>query len=175
MTFKRIAIFISVFSLIVSCVKEPAGNDYESMNVTGRVELFARLGDGTKASVTEAGVVSWQETDNIGVYTSNSTIETFKVSSITDGVAVFTAPLQSGVTPEALAVYPATSFKSLAEETVVISYPATYVYEKDAMKAPMAAVIGSDNELSFRHVGGLIRVSCPAVPSGAVSFSLVAE
>ena len=175
MTFKRIAIFISVFSLIVSCVKEPAGNDYENMNVTGRVELFARLGEDTKASVTETGVVSWQETDDIGVYTSSSAIETFCVSSITDGVAVFTASLQPGVTPEALAVYPATSFKSLAEETVVISYPATYVYEKDAMKAPMAAVIGSDNELSFRHVGGLIRVSCPAVPSGAVSFSLVAE
>lgn len=175
MTLKRIAIFISVFSLIVSCVKEPAGNDYENMNVTGRVELFARLGEDTKASVTETGVVSWQETDDIGVYTSSSAIETFSVSSITDGVAVFTASLQPGVTPEALAVYPATSFKSLAEETVVISYPATYVYEKDAMKAPMAAVIGSDNELSFRHVGGLIRVSCPAVPSHAVSFSLVAE
>ena len=109
MTLKRIAIFISVFSLIVSCVKEPAGNDYENMNVTGRVELFARLGEDTKASVTETGVVSWQETDDIGVYTSSSAIETFSVSSITDGVAVFTASLQPGVTPEALAVYPATS------------------------------------------------------------------
>ena len=80
MTLKRIAIFISVFLLIVSCVKEPAGNDYENLNVTGKVELFARLGDGTKASVTETGLVSWQNTDNIGVYTSNSTIETFNVS-----------------------------------------------------------------------------------------------
>ena len=175
MIFKRIAIFISVFSLIVSCVKEPAGNDYENLNVTGKVELFARLGDGTKASVTETGLVSWQNTDNIGVYTSNSTIETFNVSSIDGGVAVFTASLHPGVLPHALAVYPALSFKSLEEESAVISYPATYVYENDAMRAPMVAIIGSDNELSFRHVGGLIRVSCPAVPSDAVSFCLVAE
>lgn len=175
MTLKKISILLSVISIIVSCVKESAGNGFENMNVRGNVELFARLGEDTKATVTNGGVVSWQDTDNIGVYTSNSRIETFEVSSIEGRVAVFSADLQIGETPKGLAVYPAVSFKSLSEESVTVAYPATCIYEENAMKAPMVAVIGSDNELSFKHVGGLIRVSCPAAPSRAVAFSLVAK
>ena len=175
MTLKRISIFLVVFSIIVSCVKEPAGNGVENMNVKGSVELFARLGESTKASVTEDGVVSWQNTDDIGVYTSNSKIETFSVASIEDGVAVFTADLQQGEVPQKVAMYPSASFKGLTDEAVTVSYPAVYVYEENAMKAPMAAMVGSDNELSFKHVGGLIRVSCPARPSQAASFSLIAK
>ena len=175
MTLKRISIFLVVFSIIVSCVKEPAGNGVGNMNVKGSVELFARLGESTKASVTEDGVVSWQNTDDIGVYTSNSKIETFSVASIEDGVAVFTADLQQGEVPQKVAMYPSASFKGLTDEAVTVSYPAVYVYEENAMKAPMAAMVGSDNELFFKHVGGLIRVSCPATPSQAVSFSLMAK
>lgn len=175
MTLKKISILLSVISIIVSCVKESAGNGFENMNVRGNVELFARLGEDTKATVTSGGVVSWQDTDNIGVYTSNSRIETFEVSSIEGRVAVFSADLQIGETPKGLAVYPAVSFKSLSEELVTVAYPATCIYEENAMKAPMTAMVGSDNELSFKHVGGLIRVSCPATPSQAVSFSLVAK
>lgn len=175
MTLKKISIFLSVFSIIVSCVKESAGNGVENMNVKGSVELFARLGESTKASVTEDGVVSWQNTDDIGVYTSNSKIETFSLTSIEDGVAVFAGDLQSGEMPHKVAVYPSASFKGLTDDVVTVSYPAVYVYEENAMRAPMAAMVGSDNELSFKHVGGLIRVSCPAAPSQAVSFSLTAK
>ena len=162
-------------SVIVSCVKEPAGNGYSDSNVKGTVELLAKIGEATKASVTEQGVVSWENTDEIGVYTTSSAIKTFKVSSIDDGVAVFTGVLQPGEEPEGLAVYPSASFKSLSPEAVTVSYPATYTYEENTMKAPMVAQITSDNVLSFKHVGGLIRVACPSVPTNAVSFSLVAE
>ena len=175
MSLKKAFLCFTILSVIVSCVKEPAGNGYSDSNVKGTVELLAKIGESTKASVTEQGVVSWENTDEIGVYTTSSAIKTFKVSSIDDGVAVFTGVLQPGEEPEGLAVYPSASFKSLSPEAVTVSYPATYTYEENMMKAPMVARISSDNMLSFKHVGGLIRVACPSVPTNAVSFSLVAE
>lgn len=175
MTLRKTSAGLLILSIFVSCEKNPAGNDFEDSRVKGTVELFARLGESTRATVTEHGVVSWQATDDIGVYTTASEIKTFKVSSITDGVAMFTATLKSDEQPQTLAVYPASSFKSISAETATISYPAAYVYGEDAMRAPMTAQITSDNVLSFKHVGGLIRVACPAVPSEAVSFRLSAE
>ncbi len=175
MTLRKALTGLLMLSIFVSCEKNPAGNDFEDSKVRGTVELFARLGESTKATVTEQGVASWQATDEIGVYTTASEIRTFKVSSITDGVAMFTAVLKSGEQPQTLAVYPASSFKSISAETATISYPATYVYGEDALRTPMTAQVTSDNVLSFKHVGGLIRIACPAVPSKAVSFRLKAE
>ena len=51
-----------MLSAIVSCV-EITGNDIESSDLDGTVELMARMRDGTKVSVTDQGVTTWQESD----------------------------------------------------------------------------------------------------------------
>ena len=42
------------------------------------------------------------------------------------------------------------------------------------MLAPMSAVI-SDNEVSFKHLGGMVRIACESVPTEAVALDLCAE
>ena len=173
MKLKKIALLLSVILITVSCVKELAGNGFDGSGAEGCVELTAVLGEGTKTSVTEAGVVSWQNTDQIGVYTSNSRIETFSAISVHGGTAVFAAELQPGEIPQRLAVYPNTAFKSLSEESVTVNYPSAYVFEENSLKAPMVADVVADGTLAFRHLGGVIRVACPSVPAGSASFMLV--
>ena len=58
MSLKKAFLCFTILSVIVSCVKEPAGNGYSDSNVKGTVELLAKIGESTKASVTEQGVVS---------------------------------------------------------------------------------------------------------------------
>ena len=163
-----------MLSTIVSCV-EITGNDIESNNLDGTVELMARMSDGTKVSVTDQGVASWQESDEIAVYTTAAEIRTFDMISLEEGIATFSAVLQAGEKPSGLAVYPASSFDSFEDGVATVVYPSTYTYEEDAMRAPMAATVGQDNSLAFKHLGGLLRVTLASTPASATTFHLVAE
>ncbi len=159
-------------SAMVSCVQAV---DEPDAATAGTEKLYARIDGNSKAAVTDGGIVSWQKTDDIGVFTSLSNIRVFKVASIESEVALFTAVLQPQEQPQALAVYPAVSFAGLSGDAAQIIYPSEYTYEENAMKAPMAAEMDNGDELMFRHVGGLIRVACPVIPTGAVTFGLVAS
>ena len=158
---------------VVSCGKEnPAGEAEPAGNRL--VELQARLSEDTKASVTSAGAVSWDGSDEISVWTSAETKRTFSVFSISGGYAHFQAYLDANETPQTIAVYPVRSFGTVSGGTATIVYPYTYTYREGAMEAPMAALIEGET-IAFRHLGGVVRVQCDEVPESASKFNLVAN
>ena len=158
---------------VVSCGKEnPAGEAEPAGNRL--VELQARLSEDTKASVTSAGAVSWDGSDEISVWTSAETKRTFSVFSISGGYAHFQAYLDANETPQTIAVYPVRSFGTVSGGTATIVYPYTYTYREGAMEAPMAALIEGET-IAFRHLGGVVRVQCDDVPESASKFNLVAN
>lgn len=160
---------------VVSCGKEnPAGEAEPAGNRL--VELKARLSEDTKASVTSAGAVSWDGSDEISVWTSAETKRTFSVFSISGGYAHFQAYLDANETPQTIAVYPVRSFGTVSGGTATIVYPYTYTYREGAMEAPMAALIEGET-IAFRHLGGMVQVQCAAadIPSAATQFFLVSN
>ena len=136
----------------VSCGKEnPAGEAEPAGNRL--VELHARLGEDTRASVNGTGTVSWEASDEISVWTSADTKKTFSMVSISGGYASFQAYLNIDETPQTLAVYPVRSFGTVSGSTATIVYPYTYTYREGALEAPMAALIEGET-IAFRHLGG---------------------
>lgn len=174
----RKAIYI-LFGLIVlpSCVK-----DFESDTSPAEgnlVQLIAHFENSphegeSRAVVTSQGLVSWNNKDRISVYTSKNLIRTFDCIGIEGNTATFSALLDRDEEPEELAVFPASSFKSLTDGIAVVAYASEYDYEEDLMLAPMVSFVDGD-ALSFKQIGGMVRVFCDKVPSDAAAFYLVAE
>ncbi|MGI6312732.1 MAG: endonuclease/exonuclease/phosphatase family protein [Candidatus Cryptobacteroides sp.] len=168
------AIWFLILATVVSCGKENPAGKAESVEQGRLVRLQAALGEETKASVTETGAVSWEENDEISVWTSAGVKRTFSMVSISEGQAYFQAYLDVGESPKTLAVYPVRSFASLSGNTARIVYPYTYTYREGQMDAPMAAIMDGET-ISFRHLGGVVRIQCDNVPAAASKFNLVAN
>jgi hypothetical protein len=158
------AIWFLILATVVSCGKENPAGKAESVEQGRLVRLQAALGEETKASVTETGAVSWEENDEISVWTSAGVKRTFSMVSISEGQAYFQAYLDVGESPKTLAVYPVRSFASLSGNTARIVYPYTYTYREGQMDAPMAAIMDGET-ISFRHLGGVVRIQCDNVPA----------
>lgn len=162
-------LFLSLtLSAVVSCSKEAAGNHQSDGHY---VELKAVMPD-CKATVTAAGAVSWAEGDKIDVYTTSGAVRVFDLVKIEAGVATFSANLPAGEAPSTVAIFPSGCLKGVSGSTATINYPASYSYASGSMKAPMYAIVGGGT-LSFKHLGGMMRITCNPVPSAATAFHLV--
>lgn len=128
----------------------------------------------TKANVASDGVVYWESNDRIAVCISNSNIRSFRCTKVNGSSAIFTGVLYEEEEVDKLSVFPENALKSFDGNSAEIIYPSVYEYTDDAMLAPMAAIIDGD-KLTFKHLGGLIRVECETVPTDAVALCLSAE
>lgn len=128
----------------------------------------------TKATASSDGQVYWSLKDQIAVYTSKSNIRTFDCIKINRSSAIFKGLLFDNEVADKLSVFPASALKSFDSDVFEIEYPSVYDHAKDAMLAPMAAII-SEGKLNFKHLGGLVRVECQSVPTDAVALTLTAE
>ena len=171
-----LSLFIIGIAVLASCAQiEPAGE----LNGMRQVYINAGFDGGadaasTKANVASDGVVYWDEDDQIAVYTSKSTTRTFDCIEVQGGTAVFSGCVFDDEALDKLSVFPASALKSFDGLQALIEYPSVYEYAQDAMLAPMAAVLSGD-KLSFKHLGGMVRITCEAVPSDAVALCLTAE
>ena len=169
------SLLILGLAVMASCGElEPAGgpDGFAGAVLSARFEDPAQSAD-TKAGVTSQGIVSWDEEDRIAVYTSEGAIKAFDCIGIDEGTATFSGVLNNGEEPQTLSVFPASAFKSIDGDIAVVEYPAEYVYAENAMLAPMAAMV-AEGTLSFKQMGGMVRLSCDAVPSDAVAFYIEA-
>ncbi len=117
----------------------------------------------TKANVSDAGKFSWTEGDEIAVHRSASGYETARLTA--DGN--FNVHLADGEERDGYAVYPASVVSDAAGLSVTL--PAAYTIPKTGMgdysPLPMIAVNDPASEdISFRHLGGIIRLVLDRVP-----------
>lgn len=160
-------------AVLASCTEiEPAGGQ----DGTRQVQLRAHLENppqqaASKADVSSDGLVTWEDTDRIAVYTSGDVIKIFDCTSIDAGIATFSGQLPAGEEPHTLSVFPASALKSFDNTVATVVYPSEYQYSENVMFAPMAAMING-NSLSFKQMGGMIRLSCAGVPSKAVALCM---
>ena len=125
----------------------------------------------TRVAFSDEGAFSWQEADAIAVSTNAG----FKTFTLTDGagasVAKFDGDL-SGVTSATVAVYPA----SIAKDDATVTLPAEYAWKEGQTNAAMFCDKVSLTEVnSFKHLGGIIKVSFAEIPADADAMVLKAE
>lgn len=177
-----IALFAALFCGCSDEVEEignvPVGQNTLIANIDG-------IQSRTSVDADGAGVL-WSKGDAIGVYTSEGNFVKYDlVSGVGEKTAVFSLNdagknLESGETP-LFAVYPyqyagCEVVKIDKEETQYnrfkMSLPQTIDYTT-CSNGPMFAVV-KDNQLSFDHMTGLLKLSMKAIPENAAKIKLQA-
>ena len=132
--------------------------------------IFASIPeDALRVSVSDAGIVTWQEGDAIALYNGTEFV-TFNISDVSKGG--FTGPAGSYT---GLAVYPASFASSVSVDgSLSLSLPAEYTWQEGQTNAPMIAV--SDNEnFTFYPVSGLFKFTFTGIPADATKLRFSAD
>lgn len=120
----------------------------------------------TKATVSDAGAFAWVPNDAIGVY--NGTKFNKLTTTGSGASATFTGTVVG--TPQTCAIFPS----SVAKSTTSVTLPDSYVWKNGDAPTPMYAEYNASG-LSFKHLGGLIKVTVAGVPATATKFVFEAD
>lgn len=127
----------------------------------------------TKSVIASDGTFSWfagtgETAEKLGINTDAG----FKVYTCTDAATgTFGGDLE-GKTPSTVAVYPAGQYV-LSTKTLTVTMPPSYEYVATLAKTPMIAQIsGSIDDLAFKHIAALLKVSVKNVPPTATQLVL---
>ena len=136
----------------------------EEILQSGITEFTAGVEGQSRSTMTDGGTFSWATGDKISVWDGSS----FKEFTNTTGNR-FTG---EAITPSKYAVYPAGEHR-FSNNTLNVNLPATYgdvntEYIKNTNAIMVASISGSN--LTFNHVGGLMRFNVKNVPVGANQF-----
>ena len=125
----------------------------------------------SRVAFSDEGAFSWQAGDAVAVSTNAG----FKTFTLKEGagasVASFDGDL-SGVTSATVAVYPA----SIAKADATVTLPAEYAWAEGQTNAAMYCdAVDLTKVNSFKHLGGIIKVSFAEIPAEADAMVLKAE
>ncbi len=167
-----------------SCQKEIENTPVEDVNTVNVVFTANAENDGTKATIQDnetSGKFLWAEADEIAVSTGVKTYKAVLTGEAGKPSADFalTESLGAGETP-AFAAFP------YGAAAGTVSYPAVYDnYVSGTVTGPMLAVMPAEADLAdgvvnygdvtFKHVGGMIRVDVRYVTEGATSMVFTAK
>lgn len=127
----------------------------------------------TKSVIADNGAFSWfagtgETAEKLGIYTSAG----FKVYTCTDAASGTFGGDLGDATPSTVAVYPAGQY-ALSTKILTVTMPASYEYVDKLAKTPMIAQIsGSIDDLAFKHIAALLKVSVKNVPPTATQLVL---
>ena len=125
----------------------------------------------SRVAFSDEGAFSWQAGDAVAVSTNAG----FKTFTLKEGagasVAAFDGDL-AGVTSATVAVYPA----SIAKADATVTLPAEYAWTEGQTNAAMYCdAVDLTKVNSFKHLGGIIKVSFAEIPAEADAMVLKAE
>ena len=125
----------------------------------------------TRIAFSDEGVFSWQASDAIAVST-NAGFKTFTLTGgAGSGSATFDGDL-SGVTAATVAIYPA----AIAKDDATVTLPAEYAWAEGQSNAAMFCNKVSLTEVnSFKHLGGILKISYQTIPANADALVLKAS
>ena len=165
MKLKSVLMMAMVALVMTNCSQEEDAPQTLQGEIT---EFTADVEGQSRSTMTDAGVFSWVEGDKISVWDGSS----FKQFT-NEGGNTFKG---DKITPSGYAVYPAGSH-SYSNGTITVNLPDSYgststVYVKNTNAVMVASVSGSN--LTFNHVGGVMRFNVKDVPVGAYEFVFTA-
>lgn len=131
--------------------------------------LTATIEGGSRSAVTDGGVFSWTNGDKISVWNGSSKV-TYTYVNGTDNDFTGSANSISGY-----AVYPAGNHTNLSGSSLpTVNLESSYTYGS-TNAIMMAKVQNGSSNLSFSHLGGLMRFTIKNIPSNAASFTFTAN
>ena len=155
----------------ISCQKESLQEPEYLGNFTVRASREACID--TKASVSSTdGKFTWSKGDAIGIY-NGSTFDKLMTGDA-DGSA--SATFRGFVTGTAkdYAVFPYKFQPKYSESKLTVTLPASYEWKANEANTPMLATFGSSSSnslsLSFKHLGGLVKVTVNNMPADVAKF-----
>ena len=171
------AIAAGMICFLASCSQEAYLKEESSVEVEKIIIRASVEGGGSKVSINgSTGKFSWSENDRIAVHTSGAGW----VSS--DGLGAdpgASADFSIGLTDaerDCFAVYPSSSAGTVSASALTVSYPASYALSGlNSEEAPLVMVAKNapGKDLSFKHVGAILRLTVKDVPKGAGSLILI--
>lgn len=153
--------------LLLSC-----GGTVEERSLDVDIPVTFEAIGSTKVDIDGAGgAATWTAGDMIQMGVTDGISSWWEYASVDDGAVRLHLP--PGHSRSGFALYPG-SQSVAAGESCIVDYPAAY--DLDGAGAafspcPMAAVNG-DGDLSFYHVGGLLRLSLTGIPLSATKVAV---
>lgn len=167
---KILFVTIAIFALaFIGCNK----NDLQPQQVNNTINVSIE-NFGTKTSMN-GNTVNWEEGDQIALFAQDNNapiLYTLKSGAGTpDGTFATTADI-TGKTFVA-ALYPYDASARYSNSKINTNLATSYTWAKGANgKAPMAAVISSPDDITFKNAGALIALTVNNIPAGYNSISL---
>ena len=152
---------LAISSLLFSCQKE-SEKEKEPAGSGETYSFYASFEDG-KAGVSDTGVCSWSENDQIAVFDALSGKFCTFTTALGDGHFEFSG--EPGVEYSFThAYYPASAAASVNSVALPSSYSAAQI-----QAGPFFPMLGTvdGNNLLFRHLGALLKYSFTGIPSSA--------
>lgn len=151
---------------VAPLVEESAKNEDRTITVT------ATIGDATKADFDENGKFAWNSNDRIALLTDQG-YKSGSIESITGNHASFTVKIGTA-TPTGYAIYPADR-GSTGDATKKAYYPDSYTQtalNSTTAPTPMVGEYVAGQNITFKHVGGLIRLKVIDIPAGTTRLAV---
>ena len=167
---KKIVYAIAALALIFTgCAKELENTTKENFSV---VRLRVTVADdATKVSADNDGRYHWQAGDKISVLNNSGKAFEFETeeggAEVDFGATSFTGTLGS------YAMHPSVSSNEAAGDVVSFHLPTTIDWVANATNMPMLGKI-DENKATFRSVGGVLKLVCYNIPSGAAWLQFTA-
>lgn len=169
---KKIALLPVLTALAVAACSK--GTVEGTVPITLSASMEVPADEATKAAISDAGAFTWNPGDQIAVHTTQGKLAVLTATISSDAATtVFAGTLTEGDSVEdgAVAYYPASVAVAGAPDKVRL--PNTYASAEAAAKAfPMRATV-SGGTLSFKHLGGILRITAKGVPSGVNRLELL--
>ena len=162
---KKSIILTGLAILALSCSREGVHGDIlpsegEFLTIHASVSTDVE----TSASITDAGVPSWQNGDAIALWNGTEFV-TFTLSDAASGAFTGPAGEYTGI-----AVFPAAFAGEVSlSGDLSINLPSVYTWQEGQTNAPMIALSESDNYV-FYPVSGLFKFSFTNIPADATSL-----
>ena len=155
--------FILAFATFLSnCSQE---NEPQEIQSNSTHTITATIEGGSRSVVTDNGIFSWTIEDEISVW--NGSKVTYPYSGNDNEFSG--SPNISGY-----AIYPAGEHTNLSGTGLpIVNLKTSYSY--GSTNAIMMAKAQGSNNLSFNHLGGLMRFTIKNIPSNATSFTFTAN
>lgn len=168
---KKYAYILAACAALVACAKEAVQEEFvnPSESNVNTVTFKATIEAPTKGTVANNGAFTWNDTDEIAVWTSAQK-RTATATSISGSTAEFTFTLGAGETipSGAIVVYPA----SLLTAAGTVTFPTEYT-AADAAKSNLALAAKVDGSaLGFKYLGGVIEATITDVPAFATAIEV---
>ena len=171
---KTLYIFASLSAvLFASCAKEIEVKEepVDDQVVTGTTLRATVEGVDTKVSANAVGVYNWQASDKIAVLDDAGYVYEFTAAS---AGATSEFNCASSITLGSYAAYPYSASFAASGDAVTFVIPSTITYSADATNMPILGKISGD-VVTFKAVGGLLKLIVYGVPSGSTQLEFAAK